>query len=114
VLLATRDHVLEASDHSNAFAGTGMSTSMRFLRRRMGPMHPMGREFAVFIQNLVFSIFTFTVLLGTVFPLLVEALEERRLSVGEPYFNRMAVPLGLLLVALMGVGPAVPWGRLAP
>ncbi len=114
VLLATRDHVLEASDHANTFAGTGMSASMRFLRRRMGPMHPLGREFAVFLQNLVFSIFTFTVLLGTVFPLLVEAVEGRRLSVGEPYFNRMAVPLGLLLVALMGVGPAVPWGRLAP
>ena len=114
ILLATRDHVLEASDDANTYAGTGMSAPLRFLRRRMGPMHPLGREFAVFVQNLVFVIFMFTVLLGTTFPLLVEAVQGKRLSVGEPYFDHMAIPLGLMIVALMGIGPALPWGRMNP
>jgi cytochrome c-type biogenesis protein CcmF len=59
-------------------------------------------------------VFTFTVLLGTLFPLIAEALDDRKVSVGEPYFDRWALPLGLALVFLMGVGPALPWGRLSP
>ena len=47
-------------------------------------------------------------------PLLVEALEDRKLSVGAPYFDRIALPLGVMLVALMGVGPALPWGEMDP
>src|SRR5690606_4858284 len=54
---------------------------------------------------------TFTVLLGTVFPLVVEAVQGVQISVGEPYFNRMAIPLGVTLLFVMGVGPALPWGR---
>jgi len=46
--------------------------------------------------------------------LLAEALQSRRVSVGEPYFNQYALPLGLALVFMMGVGPALPWGRMAP
>ena len=53
-------------------------------------------------------------LLGTVFPLLVEALRGVQMSVGRPYFDRMAVPLGIALLLLMGVGPALPWGRATP
>ncbi len=56
-------------------------------------------------------LFTFTVLLGTVFPLVVEAVRGVQMSVGRPYFDRMAVPLGVALLLLMGVGPALPWGR---
>ena len=63
------------------------------------------------VNNLLFVLFTFTVLLGTVFPLIVEALRDVQISVGEPYFNRMAIPIGVALLFLMGVGPALPWGR---
>ena len=59
-------------------------------------------------------LFTFTVLIGTVFPLVVEALRGVQMSVGRPYFDRMAVPLGVALLLLMGVGPALPWGRATP
>ena len=48
-------------------------------------------------------------LLGTVFPLLAEALQGSQLSVGEPYFDRMATPIGLALLFLMAVAPALPW-----
>ena len=66
---------------------------------------------AVFLGNNVILVgLAFTVLLGTVFPLVVEAVNGQRVSVGAPYFNRMAVPLALVMVLLMGVGPMVPWG----
>lgn len=69
------------------------------------------REGAFFVNNLLFVLLTFTVLIGTVFPLVVEAVQGRQMSVGRPYFDRMAVPVGLALLFLMGVGPALPWGR---
>ena len=71
---------------------------------------PTARETAILVQNLLFTAFTFTVLLGTLYPLIAEAIDGTRLSVGEPYFNRMALPLGTALVFMMGIGPAVPWG----
>jgi cytochrome c-type biogenesis protein CcmF len=71
----------------------------------------ISKETAFLLNNVVFVVFIFTVLLGTLFPLITEALTETKLSVGEPYFDRMAGPLGLMLVALMGVGPGMPWGR---
>jgi len=76
--------------------------------------HLFSRETAILLQNLLFAAFTFTVLLGTVYPLVIEAVYERKVSVGEPYFNRMALPIGLLIVFLMGVGPAIPWGKMNP
>ena len=53
---------------------------------------PVSREGAFLANNLLFAGFAFVVLLGTVFPLLVEALRDEKLSVGEPYFDRMTVP----------------------
>ena len=70
-----------------------------------------GRDALFLLNNLVFVLFTFTVLIGTVFPLVVEAVNGAQMSVGRPYFDRMAVPLGAALLFLMGVGPALPWGR---
>jgi cytochrome c-type biogenesis protein CcmF len=69
------------------------------------------REAMFLVQNLLFVLFTFTVLLGTVFPLVVEAVKGVQMSVGRPYFDRMSVPIGVALLFLMGVGPALPWGR---
>ena len=65
-------------------------------------------------NNLLFVLLTFTILIGTVFPLLVEATRGVQMSVGRPYFDRMAVPIGVALLLLMGVGPALPWGRATP
>jgi cytochrome c-type biogenesis protein CcmF len=70
---------------------------------------PVSREGAFLANNLLFAGFAFVVLLGTVFPLLAEALQQRQLSVGEPYFDRMTLPLGLALLFLMAVAPALPW-----
>jgi cytochrome c-type biogenesis protein CcmF len=72
---------------------------------------PISREAAFFGNNLLFAAFAFVVLLGTVFPLLVEAINGDRISVGVPYFDRMAMPIGLSLLFLMAVAPVLPWRK---
>lgn len=72
------------------------------------------RETAFLLNNLLFVAFTFTVLLGTVYPLVAEAFRGVKVSVGAPYFNQMNVPIALALVFLIGVGPALPWRRGSP
>jgi cytochrome c-type biogenesis protein CcmF len=69
------------------------------------------RETVFLFNNLILVAFTFTVLLGTLFPLLAEAVRGVTVSVGAPFFNRMTLPLVVALLFLMGVGPALPWGR---
>ena len=72
---------------------------------------PLSREGSFLANNVLFAGFAFVVLLGTVFPLVVEALQDRALSVGPPYFNRMTVPLGIGLLFLMAVAPVLPWRK---
>ncbi|MFM7616363.1 MAG: heme lyase CcmF/NrfE family subunit [Actinomycetes bacterium] len=69
----------------------------------------LSREAAFLGNNLLFVAFAFVVLLGTVFPLIAEAVQGTQLSVGEPYFDRMTVPLGLAILFLMAVAPVLPW-----
>jgi cytochrome c-type biogenesis protein CcmF len=71
----------------------------------------LSRETVFLFNNLVFTAFTFTVILGTLFPLVAEAVRGVKVSVGAPFFNRMTLPLCVLLLFLMGVGPALPWRR---
>jgi cytochrome c-type biogenesis protein CcmF len=70
---------------------------------------PVSRESAFLLNNLLFAGLAFVVLLGTVYPLVAEALQGHQVSVGEPYFNRMTTPLGLALLFLMAIAPALPW-----
>src|SRR5436190_10436327 len=72
---------------------------------------PVSREGMFLVNNLLFVLLTFTVLIGTIFPLIVEAFKGRQMSVGRPYFDSMVVPVGTALLFLIGVGPALPWGR---
>jgi cytochrome c-type biogenesis protein CcmF len=72
---------------------------------------PVSREGAFLANNVLFAAFAFVVLLGTVFPLLIEAVNDDRISVGAPYFNRMATPIALALLFLMAVAPALPWRK---
>jgi len=70
---------------------------------------PVSREAAFLVNNLLFAALAVVVLLGTVYPLLAEALQDRQLSVGEPYFDRMTTPIGVALLFLMAIAPALPW-----
>jgi len=71
----------------------------------------VSREGMFLLNNLLLVTLMFTVLVGTIFPIIAEAVRGVKVSVGEPYFNRMAVPIFLGLLMLMGIGPALPWGR---
>jgi len=79
------------------------------LRSPGGIDAPLGREGAFLVNNLLFVGFAFVVLLGTVFPLLDQALHGQQVTVGAPYFNTVAVPVGLTLLFLMAVAPALSW-----
>ncbi len=72
---------------------------------------PISREGAFLANNVVFAAFAFVVLLGTVFPLIVEAVNGERLSVGVPYFSRMTMPIGFAILTLMAVAPVLPWRK---
>ncbi|MDX2182612.1 MAG: heme lyase CcmF/NrfE family subunit [Gemmatimonadaceae bacterium] len=72
---------------------------------------PASRETVFLLNNLLLTAFTFTVLLGTLFPLVAEAIKGIKVSVGAPFFNQMTVPLCAALLFLMGVGPSLPWRR---
>ena len=52
---------------------------------------PVSREAAFLLNNLLFAGFALVVLTGTVFPLLVQALQNKQITVGEPYFERLGV-----------------------
>jgi cytochrome c-type biogenesis protein CcmF len=72
---------------------------------------PVSREGAFLANNLLFAAFAFVVLLGTVFPLIAEAINGQRLSVGSPYFDRMTMPIVVTLLFLMAVAPVLPWRK---
>jgi cytochrome c-type biogenesis protein CcmF len=72
---------------------------------------PVSREGAFLANNVLFTVFAFVVLLGTLFPLLVEALQDRRTVVGAPYFDRLSMPIGLVMLFLMGIAPVLPWRK---
>ncbi|MBK5287250.1 MAG: heme lyase CcmF/NrfE family subunit [Acidimicrobiia bacterium] len=93
-----------------------MATGIGLIAWRADTLHapgridsPVSREAAFLANNLLFAGLAFVVLLGTVFPLLAEAIRGSTLSVGAPYFDRMTAPLGLLLLFLMALAPALPW-----
>nr|NIR34594.1 heme lyase CcmF/NrfE family subunit [Actinomycetota bacterium]NIS28575.1 heme lyase CcmF/NrfE family subunit [Actinomycetota bacterium]NIT94022.1 heme lyase CcmF/NrfE family subunit [Actinomycetota bacterium]NIU17653.1 heme lyase CcmF/NrfE family subunit [Actinomycetota bacterium]NIU64039.1 heme lyase CcmF/NrfE family subunit [Actinomycetota bacterium] len=72
---------------------------------------PVSREGAFLANNVLFAAFAFVVLLGTVFPLIVEAVDGRTISVGNPYFERMTMPIGFMLLFLMAIAPVLPWRK---
>jgi cytochrome c-type biogenesis protein CcmF len=74
----------------------------------------VSRETVFLFNNLFLTAFTFTVLVGTLFPIVAEAARGVKVSVGEPFFNRMTIPICAALLFLMGVGPALPWRKAAP
>ncbi|MBU40242.1 MAG: cytochrome C biogenesis protein CcmF [Acidimicrobiaceae bacterium] len=72
---------------------------------------PLSRTGAFLLNNLLFGCFAFVVFLGTVFPLVIEALNGDRISVGNPYFVKMSTPIGFALLFMMAIAPALSWGK---
>ena len=71
----------------------------------------LSRESLLLVNNVILVLAAATVLLGTLYPLVIDALGLGKISVGPPYFNTVFVPLMLPLMALIGVGPNTRWKR---
>jgi len=69
------------------------------------------RENAFLAQNVLLVGISFTVLLGTTFPLLAEAVRGTKLSIQAPFFNTIIAPMGYLLLLLMGIGTLIAWRK---
>jgi cytochrome c-type biogenesis protein CcmF len=69
------------------------------------------RESSFLFNNLLLLILCFTVLWGTFFPILSEWVQGHKVTVGPPFFNRVAVPVALLLMLLTAVGPLLAWRK---
>jgi len=74
----------------------------------------LSREAAFLFNNLLLVGIAFSVLWGTLFPILSEAVRGTKITVGPPFFNRVNVPLGLLLLGLTGIGPLIAWRKASP
>jgi cytochrome c-type biogenesis protein CcmF len=71
--------------------------------------HFVSRESSLLINSGLLIIAMLTILLGTIYPLIVDALHMDAISVGAPYFNMVMAPLILVLMAFMGIGPLCQW-----
>lgn len=72
---------------------------------------PVSREGAFLANNVLFALFAFVVLLGTVFPLVIEALQNRQIVVGEPFYDQLSKPIGIAMLAMMSIAPVLPWRK---
>ncbi len=71
----------------------------------------VSREASFLFNNLLLIGIAFSVLWGTLFPILSELVQGTKVTVGPPFFNQVNIPLGLALLALTGIGPLVAWRR---
>ncbi len=71
----------------------------------------VSRESAFLFNNLILLGAAFAVMWGTLFPLIAEGITGQPVSVGPPFFNKVNLPIGLMLLALTGVGPVIAWRR---
>ena len=75
------------------------------------PFEPVSRETGILVNNLLLTVAAATTLFGTLYPLVLDALQGVRISVGPPYFVMTFIPLMVILAALMPLGPLMPWRR---
>src|SRR3984885_1905105 len=71
----------------------------------------VSRESSFLFNNLLFVLLCFTVLWGTWFPKISELVQGNKVTVGAPFYNRVAIPVALLLLILAPVGPLLAWRK---
>ncbi|HEY6210253.1 MAG TPA: heme lyase CcmF/NrfE family subunit [Gemmatimonadales bacterium] len=71
----------------------------------------VSREASFLFNNLLLVGIAFSVLWGTLFPILSELVQGTKVTVGPPFFNQVNIPLGLALLGLTGIGPLIAWRR---
>jgi cytochrome c-type biogenesis protein CcmF len=88
-----------------------VSTRLSDLKSNAQLESMISREAAFLYNNLVLVGIAFSVLWGTLFPIISEAVRGNKITVGPPFFNTVNIPLGLLLLLLTGIGPLIAWRR---
>jgi len=71
----------------------------------------VSRESSFLFNNLLFVVACFAVLWGTLFPILSDWVQGHKITVGPPFFNRVMIPVALLVLLLTAVGPLLCWGK---
>ncbi len=69
------------------------------------------RESGFLFNNVIFVTLCFAVFWGTIFPVITEAVQGTKITVGAPFFNQVTIPIGLFLLFLTGVGPLLAWRK---
>jgi cytochrome c-type biogenesis protein CcmF len=69
----------------------------------------VSRESSFLFNNMILLAACFTVLWGTLFPVLSEYVQGSKVTVGAPFYNRVNIPIGLFLLFLTGIGPLLAW-----
>ncbi len=78
---------------------------------RSGSFSLVSRESGILLNNVLLVVLCATVLLGTLYPLVLDSLNLGKLSVGPPYFNTVLIPLGVPMAIAMGIGSVLRWKR---
>ncbi|MBI5706381.1 MAG: hypothetical protein HZC36_05265, partial [Armatimonadetes bacterium] len=102
---------LTAKSLRNRFTKRGISS---FLSLSGGTFSGFSRESLLLINNVILVVAAVSVLLGTLYPLILDALNLGKISVGPPYFASVFVPLTLPLAVLIGIGPLTRWKQDEP
>ena len=76
-----------------------------------GMFQPVSREGSLLLNNLLMTVATAAVLLGTLYPLFLDAIDGGKVSVGAPFFNAVFIPLMVPMVIVMAIGPLMAWKR---
>lgn len=98
------------------FVGTSLGVYALQINRLKYPVFRivlLSRTALLVVNNIILSVMVFTVLLGTLYPLIIEVLGFGKLSVGAPYFNTVFIPFASLLLFLMGMSYWFPWNQTA-
>src|SRR5260370_2335017 len=74
----------------------------------------VSREASFLLSSLLLCVIAFAVLWGPLSPILSEAVQGVKVTMGPPFFNQVNIPLGLALLALTGIGPLIAWRRASP
>ncbi len=101
-----------------AFMGAVLAASVVLILYRLPQLRSenriesfFSRESAFLFNNLILIGAAFSVMFGTMFPLISEGFTGQEISVGPPFFERVNFPIGLALLALAGIGPVIAWRR---
>lgn len=79
--------------------------------KNTGLFQPISREGALLFNNLILITAMSAILLGTLYPLFLDAIQGSKISVGPPFFNSVFIPFVLPMIAIMAIGPLLNWKR---